>query len=68
MENNILDLILYGGIECFDSIKKHDKIKNEYCHNNNIHLIRIKYDQDIESELTSFLSFLTSIMKSYEIL
>jgi site-specific recombinase XerD len=32
----------------FDSIKKHDKIKNEYCFNNNIHLIRIKFDENIK--------------------
>lgn len=30
-----------------EKIQKHDKIKNEYCHKNNIHLIRIPYwDRD----------------------
>ena len=32
-------------IKYFESknVKKHDKIKNEYCKNNNIRLIRIPY-------------------------
>ncbi|MCK9415295.1 hypothetical protein M0Q97_01400 [Candidatus Dojkabacteria bacterium] len=35
----------------FDSIQKHDKIKNEYCFNSNIHLIRIKFDENINEKL-----------------
>lgn len=30
---------------------KHDKIKNDYCKNNNINLLRIRYDEDIENRL-----------------
>ena len=30
-----------------------DKIKTEYCKNNNIQLIRIKYDEDIKDKLRS---------------
>lgn len=34
---------LFGGEEYFNYIKNNDKIKNEYCKNNNIPLIRIPY-------------------------
>ena len=49
--------IEYDGIQHFKPIKffngkagllktiKHDQIKNRYCQNNNINLIRIKYNQ-----------------------
>lgn len=33
----------FGGEEAFEKRKKYDKIKNEYCKNNNIELIRISY-------------------------
>jgi hypothetical protein len=33
----------FGTIEDFNLIQKHDKIKNDYCKNNNIQLIRIPY-------------------------
>lgn len=39
------------GEKTFERILKTDKIKNEYCKNNNIHLIRIKYDQNIYDEI-----------------
>ena len=32
----------------------HDNIKNEYCKNNHINLLRISYFQDIEEELNNF--------------
>ena len=49
----------YGGTEYFNRIKKHDQIKNQYCKDNNIPLIRIPYwDFDnietiLEKELTA---------------
>ena len=41
----------------FDSFSKkiRDTLKNEYCQNNNVHLIRIKYDQNINEELVKLL-------------
>lgn len=42
----------WGGEENFIKIKKRDEIKNEYCNNNNIRLIRIKYNDDILKTLT----------------
>lgn len=36
---------LFGGKKEFIKTKKKDKIKNEYCYNNNIHLIRIPYHE-----------------------
>ena len=34
--------------------KKRDNIKNSYCKNNNINLIRIKYDENIEKKIKLF--------------
>lgn len=39
----------------FEKTIMHDEIKNEYCKKNNIHLLRIPYFADIESELQKFL-------------
>jgi hypothetical protein len=36
---------LSGGIKSFESLKTNDKIKNDYCEDNYINLIRIRYDQ-----------------------
>ena len=33
----------FGGVEYFEDIKKKDKIKNEFCFDNKIELIRISY-------------------------
>jgi very-short-patch-repair endonuclease len=35
----------------FENIQKRDKIKTYFCKNNNIELIRIKYNENIESKL-----------------
>ena len=34
--------------------QKHDKIKNQYCQDNNIHLLRIPYFKNVEEELNNF--------------
>ena len=36
-------------------IQRHDKIKSDYCKQNNIRLLRIRYDKDIEETLINFL-------------
>lgn len=45
----------FGGQEHLSYIQKHDKIKSEYCKQNNIRLLCIKYDEDINEVLTNFL-------------
>lgn len=45
----------FGGQEAFEYTQKHDKIKNEYCKNNNIKLLRIPYFANVEEELNNFL-------------
>lgn len=39
----------FGGVEGFELRKKHDEIKNKYCHDNKIQLVRIPYTMDDES-------------------
>ena len=39
----------------FEKTQYHDKIKNKYCEDNNIRLLRIPYFKNIEEELNSFL-------------
>lgn len=41
----------FGGNDAFKSRKKKDKIKDEYCNKNNIRLVRIRYNQDVNSAL-----------------
>jgi len=48
----------FGGIDTFNHILMKDEIKNNYCKNNNIKLIRIKYDENIIEKLTNSLIFL----------
>jgi very-short-patch-repair endonuclease len=38
-------LEFFGGIQSFEKLKLNDKIKSDYCEDNYINLIRIKYDQ-----------------------
>lgn len=35
-------------------IQKHDQIKNNYCKNNKIDLLRIRYNEDIEEKLIEY--------------
>ena len=45
----------WGGQERLNIQQKMDQIKNEYCKNNNIHLVRIKYDENILEKLENIL-------------
>ena len=47
-----------GGDEYFNEIQKNDKRKNEYCLNNNIPLLRIKYKDitDAKKIITNFIN------------
>jgi hypothetical protein len=44
---------VFGGIKEFEKTKIRDKIKNEYCEKNNIHLIRISYLDDFDEKLST---------------
>ncbi len=37
-----------------------DQIKNEFCKNNGINLLRIRYDEDIEQKLTEYFKILNN--------
>jgi hypothetical protein len=46
--------VLFGGENTLERIKRNDEIKNNYCINNNIHLLRISYkNKDKISEILS---------------
>ena len=45
----------FGGVKAFDRIVKHDRMKNEYCKNNGVPLLRIPYFKNVEEELNNFL-------------
>ncbi len=47
-------LDIFGGKKAFVGVKLRDKIKMEYCKNNNIPLLIIKYDEDIKTKLKEF--------------
>lgn len=44
----------FGGEEGFKQRQHNDSIKNQFCKLNNINLLRIRYDQDVETELDNF--------------
>lgn len=45
----------FGGQENLEYTQRHDKIKSDYCKQNNIRLLCIRYDEDINEALTNFL-------------
>lgn len=45
----------FGGNDSFLVQQRHDKIKREYCFNNNIRLLEIAYYEDINETLNNFL-------------
>jgi len=45
----------FGGDTAFILLQTNDQIKNEYCIENNIKLIRIRYDENIEEKLSNIL-------------
>lgn len=46
---------IWGGEETLIEQQKRDEIKNVFCKNNEIQLIRINYKQDINSELKKYI-------------
>lgn len=45
----------FGGEKALDGVQRRDKIKEKYCRDNNIKLYRIRYDQDVSTEMESIL-------------
>lgn len=54
-EQHFRPVDFFGGQEGFEITVKHDNIKNEYCKNNGITLLRIPYYKNVEEELNNFL-------------
>lgn len=48
-EQHFHQIKVFGGYEKFKKQKENDKLKNEYCIENNISLLRIKYNENILS-------------------
>ena len=46
---------LFGGLSRFKEVKRHDKIKNQYCIEHGIKLIRIPYTVDTSEKILSYL-------------
>ena len=44
----------FGGEDGFEQCKYRDEVKNAYCKDNNINLLRIPYNKDIKEELDRF--------------
>ncbi len=45
----------FGGEQSYVDRLKHDKMKDDYCEENNIKLLRIPYFKNVENELNNFL-------------
>lgn len=50
-EQHYKSIKYFGGEKGFSIIQKRDKIKNDFCKNHNIRLIRIKYNENIDNIL-----------------
>ena len=65
-EQHFNSVSCWGGDKVFIENQIRDKIKDEYCKNKNIHLLRIKFDDNIyeliDNELIKLESFLTEII------
>ena len=48
----------WGGESGLKQVQKNDNIKNMYCYKNHIQLLRIKYDQDLNSILRAYLDII----------
>lgn len=44
----------FGGIKTYEKLKYHDMIKDQFCAENNLHLLRISYNEDIAEKLNNF--------------
>lgn len=53
-EQHFYPIKRFGGKNAFRETKKRDKIKTEYCFNNNIQLIRISYKENINQILNNY--------------
>ena len=54
-EQHFRSVDFFGGDDGLERRKHNDEIKNQYCKDNNIHLLRIPYFKNIEEELNNFL-------------
>lgn len=48
----------WGGNQELLNIQRRDRLKNDFCNKNNINLLRIKYNEKVESKLRDFFAFL----------
>jgi len=47
-EQHFKSIPYWGGDEIFEKVKIRDKIKNQYCQDNNIDLLRIRFDEEYD--------------------
>ena len=55
-EQHFKPVEIFGGIEGFEIRKKHDNIKDKYCEDNHIELLRIRFDENINEKLKETLN------------
>lgn len=58
-EQHYKPINFFGGLNKFKKNQYNDSIKNQYCKDNNITLLRIKYDENAEKILDNFLYITT---------
>lgn len=55
-EQHYKSVEIWGGEEALKEVQLRDQIKNEYCKEHNLPLLRIRFDEDIEEKLNLFLN------------
>lgn len=54
-EQHFTPVMHWGGVDALIQTQLRDSIKNQYCIDNNINLLRIKYDEDIQYTIENFM-------------
>jgi len=52
--HHFIPISAWGGEPYLENVKIRDKIKNNFCKNNNIKLLRIKYNENVNEKLKTF--------------
>lgn len=60
-EQHFKPIDYFGGEEGFISRQHNDNIKTQYCKNNRINLLRIRYDEDVEQKLNEYFDKIVTI-------
>lgn len=57
-EQHFNPIKIWGGVNKLKELQENDKIKNKYCFENNINMLRINYKEDLKKKLGDYLNII----------